>query len=384
MKRIIAIVFSCLALLLFSVSCGGDWIVDDSLKATITFDGNGATSGTMEAQEVGKGIPIGLNANVFQRPDLPFRCWNTESDGSGTQYTDGQYIAVKENTTLYAQWGTTITENTTSWTDGNRYVLDSNATISERISVTGSVTLVLRDGCTLTASKGICVNEGNSLTITAEGSGTGELIANGAQGCAGIGGNLHCNTGTITINGGKITATSLTQGAGIGAGYDSSVGTITINGGTVNATGGMSAAGIGGGYGGYGLNCGDGTITINGGTVTANGGSFGAGIGTGYIECNITLTINDGTITANGGNFAAGIGGGYFIAGIDVTINGGTVVATGGIFNSYIGMGIGKGSDGSSDGTLTLGQGVALQVSTDNTDWSGYNGTTRTRYMKTI
>ena len=321
MKQIIAIVISCLALLLFSVSCGGDWIVDDSFKATITFNGNGATSGTMEAMEVGKGIPIGLNANVFQRPDLPFRCWNTKADGSGTQYTDGQYIAVKENTTLYAQWGTTITENTTNWTDGNRYVLDSNVTISERISVTGSVTLVLRDGYTLTASKGIGVNESNSLTIETEGAGTGELIATGPNWHAGIGGDNHCNTGTITINGGKVTASSLTQGAGIGGGYDGSVGTITINGGTVNAT---------------------------------------------------------------GGRLAAGIGGGYFIAGIDVTINGGTVVATGGIFNPNIGMGIGKGGNGSSDGTLTLGQGVALQVSTDNTDWSAYDGYSRTQYMKTI
>ena len=381
MHRTMALAIAALLALSVLVSCGGDWIVDDSFTYTITFNGNGATSGAMEAQEVGKRIPIGLNANVFQRPDLPFRCWNTAADGSGTAYSDRQLVAVNENTTLYAQWGTTITESTTSWTDGNRYVVDRDVTISDRISVTGNVTLVLRDGFILTASKGIGVNEGNSLTIETEGAGTGELIATGAPGYSGIGGDRFSNTGTITINGGRVTATSLSQGAGIGGGYDGSVGTITINGGTINATGGDGAAGIGGGYG---KNCNAGTITINGGTVTANGGSFGAGIGTGYIECNITLTINDGTITANGGNFAAGIGGGYFIAGIDVTINGGTVVATGGIINSYIGMGIGKGFCYSSDGTLTLGSGVALQISDDNTNWSDYNGTTRTRYMKTI
>ena len=381
MKQIAIIFLSCLTLLIFSVSCGGDWIVDDSLKATITFDGNGATSGEMEAQEVGKGIPTGLNANTFETTELDFTGWNTEADGSGTCYSDGQVASITKDTTLYAQWGIILTDGMTSWTDGNKYVLTGDVTLGSRVSVTGSAILVLRDGYTLTASGGVGVNEGNSLTITAEGSGTGELIANGALGCAGIGGNLYCNTGTITINGGKITATSLTQGAGIGGGYDSSVGTIRINGGTVNATGGQLAAGIGGGYG---LNSGDGTITINGGTVTANGGDYSAGIGTGYIACNITLTINGGTVNATGGQFAAGIGGGHVKAGIDVTINGGTVVATGGIYNSYIGMGIGKGSGGSSDGTLTLGQGVAMQVSTDNTDWSAYDGTTRTRYMKTI
>ena len=382
MKQIIAIVISCLALLLFSVSCGGDWIVDDSFKATITFNGNGATSGEMEAQEVGKGIPTKLNANVFQRPDLPFRCWNTEADGSGTTYWDGQYAEVNVNTTLYAQWGTTVTEDTTDWADGNRYVVDRDVTVSERISVTGSVTLVLRDGYTLTASGGIGVNEGNSLTIEAEGAGTGELTASGETWCAGIGGDDQSNTGTITINGGKITATSDAQGAGIGGGLDSSVGTNTINGGTINAIGGEGAAGIGGGYG---LNSGDGTITINGGTVTAYGGNYAAGIGTGYEEADITLVINGGTVNATGGTNGAGIGGGHIKAGIDVTINGGTIIATGGnpIDPSYLAMGIGKGDLGSSDGTLTLGPGVALQVSTDNSEWSDYDGTTRTRYMKT-
>ena len=350
MRRFLLVFLSCLALLLFSVSCGGGWIVDDALKTTITFDGNGATSGEMEAQEVGKGIPTGLNANVFQRPDLPFRCWNTAADGSGTQYTEGQLVSLNSDITLYAQWGTTITENTTSWTDGNRYVLDSNVTISDQISVTGNVTLVLRDGCILTASEGIGVNEGNSLTIEAEGAGTGELFATGAKWCAGIGG-----------------------------GYYSSVGTITINGGIVNATGGEKAAGIGGGY----LSIGNtGKITINGGTVTAKGGLNGAGIGTGNSTLLITLVINDGTVTATGGEGGAGIGGGKGIEGIYVTINGGTVVATGGS-NSYFGMGIGKGFGGYSNGTLILGQGVAMQVSDDNTNWSGYNGTTRTRYMKT-
>ena len=382
MKRITVIILSCIVLLLFSVSCGGDWIVDDSFKATITFNGNGATSGTMEAMEVGKGIPIGLNANVFQRPDLPFRCWNTESDGSGTQYTDGQYIAVKENTTLYAQWGTTITESTTSWTDGNRYVLDSNVTISERITVTGSATLVLRDGYLLTASEGIGVNEGNSLTIQAEGAGTGELIANGPSWWSGIGGNDNCSTGTIVINSGHVSARGGNRGAGIGGSATSSVGTITINGGTVTANGGDDAAGIGLGYGAGG----GGLITINGGIVNAQGGKNAAGIGKGHTNCDgISLIINNGTVTASVSyGRAAGIGGGYGVAGIDVTINGGTVNASGGMNSfSLYGMGIGNGGSGS-NGALTLGPGVALMVREDEYDWADYDGYSRTQYMKTI
>ena len=382
MHRTIAIAIAALLVLSVLVSCGGGWIVDDALTATVTFNGNGATSGEMEAQTVGKGIPTRLSANTFEKTDLIFVGWNTEQDGSGTEYLDGQISSITEDTTLYAQWGIILTNGMTSWTDGNKYVLTGDVTLGSRVSVTGSAILVLRDGYTLTASGGIGVNEGNSLTISTQGAGTGELTASGETWCAGIGGDYQSNTGTITINGGKVTASSVMMGAGIGGSVRGSVGTIIINGGTVNATGGKYAAGIGGGF----VECNDGTITINGGTINATGGDYGAGIGTGYeTACAIALVINDGTVTATGGQMAAGIGGGYDIAGIDVTINNGTIIATGGEndFSDY-GMGIGKGYDGSSDGTLTLCQGVALQVSTDNTDWSAYDGTTRTRFMKTI
>ena len=382
MRRFILIFISCLALLLFSVSCGGDWIVDDSFTYTITFNGNGATSGTMKAQEVGKGIVSRLNANAFIKTDLDFTGWNTEADGSGTCYSDGQIASITKDTTLYAQWGIFLTDGTTSWTDGNRYVLDSNVTISERITVTGSVTLVLRDGYTLTASEGIGVNEGNSLTIQAEGAGTGELIANGPSWWSGIGGNDNCSTGTIVINSGHVSARGGNRGAGIGGSATSSVGTITINGGTVTANGGDDAAGIGLGYGAGG----GGLITINGGIVNAQGGKNAAGIGKGHTNCDgISLIINNGTVTASVSyGRAAGIGGGYGVAGIDVTINGGTVNASGGMNSfSLYGMGIGNGGSGS-NGALTLGPGVALMVREDEYDWADYDGYSRTQYMKTI
>ena len=45
--------------------------------------------------------------------------------------------------------------------------------------------------------------------------------------------------------------------------------------------------------------------------------------------------------------------------------------------------GIGRGRGGANDGTLTLGEGVALEVSSDNENWSDFDGTTRKRYMRT-
>ncbi|MBQ3665548.1 MAG: fibronectin type III domain-containing protein [Lachnospiraceae bacterium] len=170
-----------------------------------------------------------------------------------------------------------ITADTTKLRDGYTYKVNSNVTVSNRINVKGNVTLLLNEGCTLTASKGIEVSNGNTLTI--EGAGT--LNANGASDNAGIGSE---NVGTIIINGGTINARGGSYAAGIGGSKNTcNGGTIIINGGIVNATGGYEGSGIGGGYddknGNYGQ-CGN--IIINGGQITARGGSYAFGIGTGY------------------------------------------------------------------------------------------------------
>ena len=272
---------------------------------------------------------------------------------------------------------TSVTSGSTAWSAG-WYVVDSDVTISSRVTVTGDVHLILCDSANLTASGGINVIEGNSLTIYAQstGDGMGQLSATATttsddRSAAGIGG-YYCAGGEITINGGAVTATGGYYGAGIGGGHYGSGGAITINGGSVTATGGGSGAGIGGGN--QGAN--GGIITINGGTVTANGGSYGAGIGGGAVEgAGGTITINGGSVTANGGNYGAGIGGGHEGAGGAITINGGAVTATGGngdygYNDSYGGAGIGGGDKGA-DGTITLG----WTEDNDSITASSYGGT---------
>ena len=86
---------------------------------------------------------------------------------------------------------TAVTESVTEWGDDYNdgwYVVNSTLTISERVTVTGDVHLILADGCTLTASQGINVSVGNSLTIYAQDKGTGTLTADGGSSQAGIGG----------------------------------------------------------------------------------------------------------------------------------------------------------------------------------------------------
>ena len=268
----------------------------------------------------------------------------------------------KEQTKQTCDSATVVTETDTAWgasdSQEHWYVVNSNVTINTRVTVTGDVHLILKDGFTLNATKGINVSEGNSLTIYAQsaGEGMGKLITTGSVSVAGIGGiwfygadSANCTSGTITINGGMVKATGGYSSAGIGGSSSGGAGgTITINGGTVTATGGTNAAGIGGDGG---------NITINGGTVTATGGSGGAGIG-GRREGTSggTITINGGHVTANGSQrsfYSAGIGGGFKGAGGSITINGGVVDAHGGW------TGIGSGEDGYS-GTATGDCAVAV------------------------
>ena len=60
--------------------------------------------------------------------------------------------------------------------------------INSRVNVSGTVNLILADGCNLKINGGINVSGGNSLTIYGQDEGTGALTATGADSQAGIGG----------------------------------------------------------------------------------------------------------------------------------------------------------------------------------------------------
>lgn len=261
-------------------------------------------------------------------------------DESGTQQTaDGVTVLTGSDTTLSAGW----------------YLVSGELTFEERITISGDVHLILEDGCTMNAAKGITVSgSSNSLTIYAQSDGDdcGSLTATGSASQAGIGGEDHGSGDNITINGGIITATGGSRSAGIGGGCYGDADNITINGGTVTAQGGKEGAGIGGGSYGSAAN-----ITINGGTVTAIGGELGAGIGGGRKGSATNITINGGTVTATGNLGSAGIGGGDGGSGSNITINDGTVTATG----DYSGAGIGGGDEGSGS-NITINGGTVTAV----------------------
>ncbi len=289
-----------------------------------------------------------------------------EASWNGSEVT---YTGKTENCTSVESSTEAVTWNA-GW-----YVINSTVTISEPITVSGEVNLILGDGCTLNAEKGIVVTTGNSLTIYAQSGGTGTLNATGGDG-AGIGGDGKTNanvdggsSGAITIHGGNITATSQ-NGAGIGGGAPwsgangGSGSNITIYGGSVTASSsrnGMGGAGIGGGGGDKGGGTGE-NINIYGGTVNATGGNLGAGIGGGgssvitdssYKSGDGAVTISGGSVTAVGGNYAAGIGGGggyYYI-------------------NQYSSGGCAGGT-----GSVTISGGIVDASSPTDVYWTGYEG----------
>jgi len=195
-------------------------------------------------------------------------------------FNEGDYNGTNTSVTFKVTDGK-MNSNVTELFDGFTYEVYKDVSITERITVNGTVVLSIPEGKTLTASKGIELSAGNQLTINGPGT---LLINNCDENKSGIGASA---VGTLIINSGTINVTGGSNAAGIGGGIDSSAdGTITINGGVVNATGGYLGAGIGGGRRG---DCG--TITINGGQVTATGGSFAAGIGPDDSNNSGTVTL---------------------------------------------------------------------------------------------
>ena len=173
-------------------------------------------------------------------------------------------------------------------------------------------------------------------------------------------GDIIINGGTINANGGNWTQnyTAMSGAAGIGSSeysgaktseFENSTylnnitGSITINGGTVTATGGCGSAGIGGGTNGTVK-----TITISGGNVTATGKDLAAAIGLGV---NGFIDESTGTLTCP-----------------DVTISGGKIEAKGNIGYGEI-VGQSKNTGGSVTIRVDAKVTCSGSVTADRVDW---------------
>lgn len=71
----------------------------------VTFDPNGAESGSMNSLTVYESDSVALTKNGFKKAHATFGGWNTASDGSGTSYKDAEEIGtISSDVILYAMW----------------------------------------------------------------------------------------------------------------------------------------------------------------------------------------------------------------------------------------------------------------------------------------
>lgn len=91
------------------------------IQYNISFNGNGSTSGsTAEMTDLNYGTSYTLTTNGFIRDRYIFQGWNTESDGTGTSYTNGQSVSNlssedEDTATLYAQWIIDSAQSANQW-----------------------------------------------------------------------------------------------------------------------------------------------------------------------------------------------------------------------------------------------------------------------------
>ena len=287
----------------------------DISKGDVIIDSTGSSGVVMGQEESSR--------NEFTEDDRSVTI--SQSEAGPTGHT----ITVGENVT-----DTTITLN------GVNIDASGSGKAAMSVGTSSDVTVELDGENTLKSGAdhaGLELNGGGSVTIqdeTTKDDGAA-LTANGGNGGAGIGSGYWAKAGSITINGGDVTATGgngnknygYGGGVGIGSGYWAEAGSITINGGDVTAKGGKQGAGIGSGNRG---NIGD--ITINGGDIFAQGGGRtqttdggGAGIGSGDDAKASNITITGGEVTGNGDERAAGIGSSAYSTIGNITITGGEV-----------------------------------------------------------
>ena len=319
-------------------------------RATVSY-GNGQTL-TADADATGQAsftMPA-ADATVTAE-DFPYAVKYIDATGTerSKPYADITFIQSGSKQTLGSS------ANDEAW-----YAVSGEVSAGGTLTINDkSVHLILCDGASLSATSnndyGMDCPFG-ALTIYVQSGGTGTLNAK-TNGSSSHGINT---VGNLTINGGTVSATSVSQYA-----IYAYPGDITINGGTVTATSGEGS--FSNGIRANRHNNVGGKVTINGGTVTATGGRIGI-----YGDGNVT--INGGSVSATGSSnsgIIASIGG-------SVTINGGTVTATGGSTGIYAGSTITLGWTSATDRITASSYSNPVSVKSGQTLYDGttaYSGT---------
>lgn len=123
-------------------------------KVSITYDDNGATSGTAPIDsdspyDIDDVVIVCGNTGNLEKTGYTFSGWNTAYDGSGITYTAGQTFTITENTILYAKW--VINQYTIAWLANGQLINSKDYSYNSNISVDDvpedlSITSAMCDG----------------------------------------------------------------------------------------------------------------------------------------------------------------------------------------------------------------------------------------------
>lgn len=181
-------------------------------KYTVTYNGNGATSGSTAAQTHTYGTVFTTAANGFVRAGYKFTGWNTAANGSGTAYAASTaYISFPDRAiTLYAQWAVS-------------YQLGLS---SDRVSTPGSQVITIANGGGKTASVTV---KRNSTTLFAGTTASGSITAQVTKAWFETAGVTTASSFTATATA-VIDGVTLTKTFTVAAGSDMApvIGTPTI------------------------------------------------------------------------------------------------------------------------------------------------------------
>lgn len=276
---------------------------------------------------------------------------------------------------------TTITsQSSLTIGSGKWYVVNGDATIDKRVTVSGTAHIILLSG-TLKCMYGIRLSKGNSLFVYPGKNSEGKLNPRtGDDEEANLGGNKGEDCGEFVFYGGTLDVFNYDWCSGAtaigGGGYGGNCGKLSFYGGTVDASNNGEApsrksygAVIGDGSDAY-SNDSDCYINIYGGTIKADNhaNSNGSGIGGGEDSTGCPINILGGKITARAYN-GAGIGSGQDGGSSTVTIKNAEIKA-----ESNYGAGIGSGEDSDSESIIIENSYVEAASKTNSDSQVGAEG----------
>ncbi|MEJ0014929.1 MAG: InlB B-repeat-containing protein [Actinomycetota bacterium] len=297
-------------------------------NATVTFNGNTNTGGSMSSQLAS--TSTALTSNAFTKTGYTFAHWNTAANGSGTSYANSASFPFSTDTTLYAIW--TANTNTITYAAGGGTG-----------SAPSSPTTVL-SGATFTTPANTYTRTG--YTFAGWNDGTNTYAAGATYPSSGsITGNITL-TATWTAN-----TNTITYAAGGGTGSAPSSPTTVLSGATFTTPANTYTRT---GYTFAGWN--DETNTYAAGATYPSSGSI-----TGNITLTAQWSINSYTVTYNGNSQTTGSAptdpSSPYTYNSTVTVlgNSGTLVKTGFTFNGWNTASNGSGTSYAAGASFTLG-----------------------------